>query len=108
MKPSLAMKQFSHPLIPLFGAPGAGCADQTDRDETPEETAGLNPAVLTSLSRARRQLRTLNEAYESAENKAQVREHLDAVYDQVRMAHGLLPSALRKKSWILQMEWHVA
>ena len=62
-------------------------------------------SAVTSLSEMRKRCRTLNEAYEAAEDKAEVRLRLAATLSRLRRIHALLPPRLREKSWVLTMEY---
>ena len=72
---------------------------------TDDETIA-GPTILTfeSLVRMRKRCRTLNDAYDAAEDKTEVRTGIQTTVGHLRELHAQLPSQLRKKSWILTIE----
>lgn len=60
--------------------------------------------VIPSLMRIHRQLRALDQAYMGSESKNQVQDAVEAKFEELQVIHGLLPTDLREKSWILQMQ----
>jgi hypothetical protein len=65
---------------------------------------GLAVNVIPSLVRIHRQLRALDHAYTNAESKKQIQSAVEAKFEELQAVHDLLPTDLRDKSWILQME----
>ncbi|HEV2359540.1 MAG TPA: hypothetical protein VGZ23_18265 [bacterium] len=65
-------------------------------------------AVIPSILRIHRQLRVLDRAYMDAESKPQIQNMLEAKFQELQAAHDLLPSDLRDKSWILQVQGYTA
>jgi hypothetical protein len=60
--------------------------------------------VIPSLMRIHRQLRALDQAYMNAESKQQIQSAMEAKLEELQAIHNLLPTDLRDKSWILQMQ----
>ena len=60
--------------------------------------------VIPSLMRIHRQLRALDQAYMGSESKNQVQDAVEAKFEELQAIHDLLPTDLRDKSWILQMQ----
>lgn len=60
--------------------------------------------VIPSLIRIHRQLRALDQAYTEAESKKQIQNAVEAKFEELQAIHDLLPTDLRDKSWILQMQ----
>jgi hypothetical protein len=60
------------------------------------------------VTRIHRQIRRLNSAYTDSEDKRETVAVLQACVSELTVAHSLLPSELRRKSWVLSMECHVA
>ncbi|HLW47917.1 MAG TPA: hypothetical protein VKW09_09140 [bacterium] len=60
--------------------------------------------VIPSLIRIHRQLRALDQAYMDSESKQQVQSAMEAKLGELQAIHDLLPTDLRDKSWILQMQ----
>ena len=60
--------------------------------------------VIPSLMRIHRQLRALDQAYMYAESKKQIQNAVEAKFEELQAIHDLLPTDLRDKSWILQMQ----
>ena len=71
---------------------------------TPAVVADMVPSVM----RIHRRLRTLNGAYTKSENKRETIAVLQACVSELAVAHSLLPSELRGKSWVLTLERHPA
>jgi len=65
-------------------------------------------AAVSTLRRARQQLRTLDQGYVAAENKKQLQMMMEAKFEEVQTIHDLLPPPLRRKSWILSMQGYTA
>jgi hypothetical protein len=65
---------------------------------------GLAVNVIPSLMRIHRQLRALDQAYMDAESKQQIQSAMEAKLEELQAIHDLLPTDLRDKSWILQMQ----
>ena len=66
----------------------------------------MTAVAIVPLCRMRRQCRTLNDAYEAAEDKPGARSSLQAALTQLRALHELLPFSLRGRSWVLTLEYH--
>lgn len=64
--------------------------------------------MIPSVVRIHRQIKRLNGAYMDAEDKRETVAVLQACVSELTVAHSLLPSGLRRKSWMLSMERHVA
>jgi hypothetical protein len=64
--------------------------------------------MIPSVTRIHCQLRKLNSAYMDAEDKRETVAVLQACVSELALAHSLLPSELRSKSWVLSIERHVA
>jgi len=64
--------------------------------------------MIPSVSRIHRRLRRLNTAYMDAEDKRETVAVLQACVSELAVAHSLLPSELRSKSWVLSVERYVA
>ena len=65
---------------------------------------GLAVSVIPSLMRIHRQLRALDQAYMDAESKKQIQNAVEAKFEELQAIHDMLPTDLRDKSWILQMQ----
>ncbi len=65
---------------------------------------GLAVSVIPSLMRIHRQLRALDQAYMDSECKNEIQSAVEAKFEELQAIHGLLPTDLRDKSWILQMQ----
>lgn len=61
-------------------------------------------SVIPSLRRIHRQLRLLDQAYMDAESKKQVQDAMEAKLGELQAVHELLPTDLRDKSWIFQLQ----
>jgi hypothetical protein len=64
--------------------------------------------MIPSVTRIHGQIRRLNSAYTDSEDKRETVAVLQACVSELTVAHSLLPSELRGKSWVLSMERHVA
>lgn len=64
--------------------------------------------MIPSMVRIHRQIKRLNGAYMEAEDKRETVAVLQACVSELAVAHSLLPSGLRRMSWVLSMERHVA
>jgi hypothetical protein len=60
--------------------------------------------VIPSLLRIHRQMRILDQAYMDAESKKQIQSAMEAKFEELQAIHNLLPTSLRDKSWILQLQ----
>ena len=70
----------------------------------PTKTHDMIPSVV----RIRRQIKRLNCAYMGAEDKRETVAVLQACVSELAVAHSLLPTELRRTSWVLSIERHVA
>ena len=68
----------------------------------------LTHNMIPSVMRIRSQIKRLNGAYMDAEDKPETVAVLQARVSELAVAHSLLPSGLRRKSWMLSIERHVA
>ena len=64
--------------------------------------------MIPSVTRIHHQIRTLNSAYTDSEDKRETVAVLQARVSELTVVHSLLPSELRRKSWVLSIERHVA
>lgn len=64
--------------------------------------------MIPSIVRIHRHIKRLNGAYMDAEDKRETVAVLQACVSELAVAHSLLPSGLRRMSWVLSMERHVA
>jgi hypothetical protein len=60
--------------------------------------------VIPSFMRIHRQLRALDHAYVDTDNEKQLQSAVEAKFAELHAIHDLLPTGLRDKSWILQMQ----
>jgi hypothetical protein len=65
---------------------------------------GLAVNVVPSVMRIHRQLRALDQAYMATENEKQIQVLVEAKFEELHAIHDLLPTNIRDKSWILQMQ----
>jgi hypothetical protein len=79
-----------------------GLEKQKNGDEAVARAATV---TFLSLARERRRCRVLNDAYEAAENKPEVRQSIEETVRHLRELHAMLPARLRKKSWITTIEY---
>ena|SRR5690348_6670310 len=71
-----------------------------------DDDAVPQAAIVTfiSLARMRKRCRILNDAYEAAENKPEIRMSIEETVRHLRELHAMLPAWLKKKSWIMTIE----
>jgi hypothetical protein len=60
--------------------------------------------IIPSFIRIHRQLRALDQAYMESESKDKIQHAVEAKFEELQAIHDLLPTDLRDKSWILQMQ----
>lgn len=79
--------------------------EEDKRNDCDEATKAVI-VTFTSLASMRRRCRMLNDAYEAAENKPEVRMSIQQTVRRLRELHAMLPSRLQRKSWISTIEYY--
>lgn len=71
-------------------------------------TAARAHSMIRDVMRIHRQMRRLNAAYMTSEDKRETAAVLQACVSELTIAHSLLPAELRSKSWFLSVERYPA
>lgn len=77
-----------------------------DEQRRQGEATKAATVALLALARARKRCRILNDAYEAAENKPEVRLSIQESVRHLRELHTMLPARFRRKSWISTIEYY--